>query len=268
MDVRRELDKIGAEIKDLSAYDGQDYAYEGEDYGYQDDDDAEFAGRRKMGKPNSPQRPVSNGPIAKRALNFKFSITNKGNAAIQRRIALSPAMFDTEAELTAAGYTVGGILRDGQVVPGATVGTNDVVATALRAGLPIAMLKNFRKNNAVRLIGMAIESDATDQFATDLTVVTLSPFKKPEENYIDLGDYYSPDQLATKKIECDFINDGVDFSFDDQNLVLMDILPGRSLIVTLRFGGVDNVAGKFHQRALSDNSRTMERAIARGSKRK
>lgn len=263
MDVRSELTKIGMEVKNLSQYDGQDYGYDGEDYGF--DGDAGFSGAKGV----AAKRPGGSGALAQRALNFKFSITNKGTTPLQRRIAISPAMFDTEAELTAAGYAVAGILRDGQVVPGATVGTNDVVATALRTGLPIAMLKNFRKSNPVRLIGMAIESDATDQFATDLTVVTLSPFKKPEENYIDLGDYYSPDQLATKKIECDFINDGVDFSFDDQNLILMDILPGRQLIVTLRFGGVDNAAGKFDNRARTNgDSRVMERGIARGSKRK
>ena len=256
MEVHNELRAINAEAAKLSAYDGDDYGYEDQDYGF----DGSAAGSGKAG--------AASGPLARRALNFKFSITNKGTTPLQRRIAISPAMFDTEAELTAAGYAVAGILRDGQVVPGATVGTNDVVASALRSSLPIAMLKNFRKSNPVRLIGMAIESDATDQFATDMTIVTLSPFKKPEENYIDLGDYYSPDQLATKKIECDFINDGVDFNFDDQNLVLMDILPGRSLIVTLRFGGVDNRSGKFDQRARTSTARVVEKGIARGSKRK
>lgn len=258
MEVRRELAAIDAEVKNLSAYDGEDYGYDGDDYGFDGPQGAAGAGKAA----------AVNGPLARRALNFKFSLTNKGSASVQRRIAFCPAMFDTEAELAAAGYTVGGILKDGQVVPGATVGTNDVVATALRTGLPIAMLKNFRRSNAARLIGMSIESDATDQFATDLTVVTLSPFKKPEENYIDLGDYYSPDQLATKKIECDFINDGVDFNFDDQNLVMFDILPGRQLIITLRFGGIDNAAGKFDSRARTSTNRVVERGIARGSKRK
>lgn len=266
MEVRRELAAIDAEVEHLSGYEGEDYGYEGEDYSFNDDDDdSGFDGRKKMRNPKGGSQ--NSGPFARRALNFKFSITNKGSAAIQRRIAVSPAMFTTEAELAAAGYTVAGILRDGQVVPGATVGTNDVVATALRSGLPIGMLRNFRTTNPTRLIGMAIESDSTDQFATDLTVVTLSPFKRPEENYIDLGDYYSPDQLATKKIECDFVNDGVDFNFDDQNLVLMDLLPGRSCIITLRFGGVHNAAGQFDSRA-RNSKRGVERLISQGSKRK
>lgn len=259
MEVRKELALIEQESAHLSGYTDQDYGYADQDYGFADDDDAGAAGTDKMKK-------ITGG--IRQLLDFKFRVTNTGSAPIDRVVALfSPFEFN-EASLALAGHTVAGIIRDGQVVPGATVGTNDVVATSSRSGKPISLFMKYAMFNNLRLIGLTITSNQTKSFDTDLQIVKLNPFKQEAEQVIDLANYFSEDNLTGKKIEADLINDGLDFSLDNQTLAKMSILSGTDLTITLRFGGVDNPAAKFDRRARNSTSRIQEQAIARGSKRR
>lgn len=256
MDVQRELAAIEREKKHLSGYTDQDYGYTGEDYGFSDDDDdAGFVGKGKKGG-------------VRQLLDFKFRLTNSGTTPVDRTIALfAPFRYD-EAALATAGHTVAGIVRDGQVVPGATVGTNDVVGTSSRANKPISLLREYALHNNLRLIGLTISANNTAAFNTDLQVIRLNPFKQESEQIIDLDNYFSEDNLTGKKIEADLINDGLDFSLDNQTLVKMQILRAVDMTITLRFGGIDNPAAKFDMRAKTANNRQVEKVISRGSKRR
>jgi hypothetical protein len=244
--IRAEVEAIKGEAKSLSSYSGTDYP----ESGY-DDDDAGFAERAKR----------------ERALTFKLRLTNKGSTSIDRRLAILSGTFSNEVEMNAQGYQIAGIFKDGQVVPGATVGVNDVVLSPMRKQT-WKMLQDFIKNNPTRLIGFSVSSDNTDMYETEIQVEPASPFSRQAEQIIDLAGYYSPDQFSAKKVEVDLINDANDFSFDDQNTAIMTLLANTTAMITFRFAGIENSAKKFDNKATKGRSNAVAREIAKGSGRK
>lgn len=249
--VAQELERIKNEARQLSGYAGSDYP---DSAGYDDDgDDFGYA---------KPKKPT----LREAAQTFKFRLVNKGSAPLDRRIAILPGLMDNETEMNAQGFNVAGILRDGQVVPGAVVGTNDVVLTGLRKQT-WKMLKKFIDRNPARLIGFSISSDNVDMYETEIVVKPSSAFSDQGEKIIDLSEYYSPDQFSAKKAEVDLINDNNDFSFDEQNTAIMTLLAGTSCTITLRFAGIDNAAKKFDQRARQGRDNSTAKALAMGSRK-
>lgn len=259
--IQEELRAIEAETKQLSGYNDQDYGYAEEDYGFA------AAGKTLPGAAGVPVLPTELVKAGTRLFDFKFRIENNEATAVDRIIALyAPEGYD-EAKLAAVGHTVDGILKDGQMVPGAAA-TAEVFGTGLRTGRPIALLMAFAKQNNLRLIGITVTANDTDAFQTDLLVSRLNPFRKEGEETIDLANYFSPNNLTGKKIECDLINDGLDFSLDNQTVVKALILRNTVVTYTLRFGGIDNPAAKFDSRATFAADRLKERSMARGSGRR
>lgn len=250
--VQDEVAAIKNEARDLSGYSGEDYGYDEE--GFDDEGFDDEAGFKKKKRAREA------------AQTFKFRLANKGSAPVDRRLALLSGLLDTEAEMNAQGFNIAGILRDGQVVPGATVGTNDVVLTPLRKQT-WKMLQQFIKRNPSRLIGFSISSDNVDMYETEMVVKPSSPFNDQSEKTIDLSEYYSPDQFSAKKVEVDLINDNNDFSFDDQNTAVMTLLANTSAVITLRFAGIGNQAKKFDNKAKGGRDNAQAKMLARGSKR-
>ncbi len=251
--IQNEIAAIKREAKQLSGYAGSNYPYAGgnDDEGYDDDE----AGMDKKG-----------GGSGKReaALTFKFNLVNKGSASLERRVAMLSGLFDNETEMNAQGYGVAGIFRDGQVVPGATVGTNDVVLTSTR-NQTWKMLKKFVERNASRLIGFTVSSDNTDFYETEIVMEPASPFQRMGQKFIDLSLFYAPDQFSAKKAEVNLIGENSDFSFDDQNVPVIVVPPNTKLSFTLRFAGVDNIAKDFDNRASSNRGNSRARELAMGS---
>lgn len=235
--AKKQIADIEAQaMRELSSYEGRDImSYEGNDI----DDDLDFGGRVVGGFSSEDQTGQS----------FTFTLENQGSTPLDRVIALNPGQFDAEADLVTAGYPAAGILRDGQVVPGATVGTNDVVATPANPKRTIDAFLKFAYKNSLRITGMTIQSDDPDQFNTNLDTYVYSPFRDLGSDYIRIEDYYDPDQFSSKKVEMNLLASGHAFQFDDQSIVLMKLLKGRKVTITFHVGAVNNQAKKLAKKA-------------------
>jgi hypothetical protein len=181
-------------------------------------------------------------------LRYSVKLTNTGANAVDRVIALNPGQFESEADLNTAGYTIAGILRDGQVVPSPATGA-EVVGTPQNPRRTIKEFLKFCRANATRVVGMIIQSDDPEQFSTYLNISQYSPFKELGKDFVALEDYYDPDQFSSKKINVPLVAAGQAFQFDDQTIVDMTLKAGRTANITFICGAVDNRARKLAKRA-------------------
>lgn len=253
MNIAAELRAIKEEAKDLSNFTGQeDYAQDAGFAGEDDDDDnSAFAGDQKR---------------TKKAQTFKFQLINTGASAVDRDLAIVPGLFTTEAALTAYGIKTDGILKTGGVIPGAAAAAQ-VNLVNLRPET-IEMLQNFLRFNPSRLIGMTLAVSDPAQFETEMTITRTNPFRKEAVDQVDISGYYSPDQFSSKKVEVDLINVAEDTTLGNQSVFGMKLLAGQTVIITLRFGGVNNQEKKFDRRARQGRNVASQRLAAMGSQRR
>jgi hypothetical protein len=250
--IANEIKAIKKEAEDLSNFTGQeDYAEDAGFAGEDDEDNSAFVGQAKRNA---------------KAQTFKFQLTNNGASAADRDLAIVPGLFTTEAALTAYGIKTDGILKTGGVIPGAAAAAQ-VNLVNLRAET-VEMLQQFLRHNPSRLIGMTLAVSDPAQFETEMSITRTNPFRKEGVDQVDLSGYYSPDQFSSKKVEVDLINVAEDLTLGNQSTFMMKLLAGQTVIITLRFGGVNNQEKKFDRRARQGRNMASQKLAAMGSQRR
>jgi hypothetical protein len=235
-----------ADIKTIEKFAGRELNYEGADIGMDYDFGGAVGGFASEGAADQ---------------SFSFVIDNTGANAVDRVIAIGAGFFTAEADLQAAGYPAVGILRDGQVVPGAAAGA-EVTAASKVAQRSISAMLEFMKFNPARVVAIHMQADDPEQFDTNLELATYSPFRNLGQDYIRLQDFYDPDQFSSKKIEIPLISTGQTFQLDNQQIALMTILAGRRVTMTLFFGAINNQAKKLASRARQFHARQHQQLAA------
>jgi hypothetical protein len=208
-------------------YDGNNY--DGDNYMGMDDDGLSFAGNGKsfLTELNSN-------------LSFGFSITNA--LTTTQVIALTPTFLGTAAKIASyTGQTVDAVLTDGTL-------KTSVTAASLNTKRKIEYLQNFINRNPTRVIQMIIQADTDGQLEEQIVLSQISPFRDLANNTLNITDYVSPEQLTQKKAVIELALDFPQFQLDDQNVLLLPVVPG-TVKVTWRIGAIRNPASELFNKA-------------------
>jgi hypothetical protein len=180
-------------------------------------------------------------PIAPTPTSFTLTVTNTGSSAEDRTIALLPAYFTDKSQVKdSAGAAVAGILCEG-LVCGTVVGNNNVQAVGKPKSIDEFLA--FIKQNPLRITGLKMKVDNTDQFSEDLLFRKESPFK-------DLGFVTkSPSNYENSMANNDKIVEIplTDAQFDNQTSVVTTIKAGRTVTFTFFVGAISNQAAMLDQ---------------------
>ncbi|MHA7109248.1 hypothetical protein ACRTDU_03930 [Sunxiuqinia elliptica] len=219
---------------DFMGYEGQKVAYIGKD-----DPSLSFTGNGKS---------FMNEDAGSKS--YSITVSNMGNAADDRVLALHPGFLTELADMTdTAGNPAAAIVADGAII-------EEVDKQVICTGKPkkISHFKAFVNRNPTRFTGLKMQVNNTDQFDEAITVKKISPFQSLGDDTIEPGNYKTSNQTDDKRVEIPL----EDFQLDDQTLLVFTLKAGRSVTFTFVSGAIKNQAAELHTKA----------AIARGNVRR
>lgn len=166
---------------------------------------------------------------------FRIVLSNNGTSAEDQLICLCPGNYTSLAELNALGIgTVTGIIDDGTII-----------ATANKAvtctGEP-SLVKSFKRSylkHPTRITGMIFKVTNTAQFNESVQVFLDDPYTKgmiPEDQIIPMA-YEANTQFNDKLIKVPLDH----FQFDDEHVVLLNLVANTTLTLTFSIGAIKNI---------------------------
>lgn len=93
----------------------------------------------------------------------------------------------------------------------------------------VDILRNMMRQNAVRIYEIHIQSSNEDMFSTQMIIKDTNPFKNSAIEYINLEDWFKPDNALSKKIIVD-----KPFFLDNMTLLALNLPGNTEVTITLR----------------------------------
>ena len=167
---------------------------------------------------------------------FLIELSNTG--AADKVIALHAGALATVGDIaTLTGVTVDAIAVNGVVIPAA-------VSCTTKANTLISHFQKYVNSNPTRIIRIKAESNEDDQMAEAIILKKISPVKSLGSQELFPSNYKRQSDLQTKLVIMDLVNGE---QLDDQTVMYVNLLAGRTLSLTLFLGASINTAANLEQ---------------------
>jgi hypothetical protein len=154
-------------------------------------------------------------------------------------IAIHPGLLDTIAEIQAiAGVAVDAIAKDGVVIV-------DKVTCKTKNTTSLGFFQRFVNNNPQRIIRMQVSANEADQLDEAIVLAKISPTTKLSDFPITPSHNKKATDTNVKLVVIDLAN----FQLDDQSVMYVNVLAGRTLTMNLYLGACRNDAATLEELA-------------------
>ena len=120
---------------------------------------------------------------------------------------------------------VDAVVTDGKIFGDPDDETKYIEVTSPK-GIPVAVLHDFVKNNPCKIRKIQITSNDREMFSSGLLIfMPTSAFNRTGDKQLSLNQFVNPNQLNERKVVIDFEKEGLNYSLDDQTVVMLQ-MPG------------------------------------------
>lgn len=177
-------------------------------------------------------------PDQEAATQAIFLIKLSNTSVADKVIALHAGSLSSAADiLKLTGVTVDAIAVDGTVIASA-------VTCTTKANTLLTHFQKYVNNNPTRIIRIKAESNEDDQMNEPIVLKKISPVKSLGSQELFPSNYKRQSDLQTKLVIMDLVNGE---QLDDQTVMYVNLLAGRTLSLTLFLGASINTAANLEQ---------------------
>lgn len=184
------------------------------------------------------------------SISSSFSIDN--STAVDVTIVLghlNNSQFDDAGQLVAA--CDGTALADDGIVYSS--GGKDVTMTSNDPGRTIGQMLRYASNSPFRFTKLSLHSKLTSgtpdtsNYDASLKTVFVSPWQKPQDNYLNLRQFMTNIANSPQFADIDFLKEGFPMMLSSENFICIKVKAGTILNVTLGVGMQMSLAQKAYR---------------------